>query len=182
MATTAIIPIHAGKGRPVATALKMSVDYIKNGEKTDSGQWVTAYACDPLIADDEFLFSKSQYAAITGRSQGAKDVLAYHLRVAFKPGETDAETANRIGYEMAMKLTRGSHAFVCCTHLDREHIHTHVVVNSTSLNCTKKFRNFKNSAFAIRKIADHLCVENGLSIIESPKQSQGNYGKWQGTP
>jgi len=180
MATTTIIPLHAGKGRPVATALKISADYIKNPEKTDGGEWVTAYACDPLIVDEEFSFSKNQYAAITGRSQGARDVIGYHLRISFKPGETDAATANKIGYDLAMKLTKGNHAFVACTHTDKAHTHTHVVINSTSLDCTKKFRNFKGSAFAIRKIADYLCVENGLSIITDPKPSRGSYGKWQG--
>jgi len=181
MATTAIIPIHASKDRPVAAALKMSVEYIKNPNKTEDGQWVTAFACDPLIADDEFLFSKNQYATITGRNQGARDVLAYHLRIAFKPGETDAETANRIGYELAAKLTHGNHAFVCCTHTDKRHVHTHVVINSTSIDCTKKFRNFKGSAFAIRKIADFLCVENGLSIVENPRPSKGTiYAKNKG--
>ena len=181
MATTAIIPIHAGKGRPVAATLKMSVGYIKNSEKTDNGQWVTAYACDPLIADNEFMFSKNQYAAITGRSQGTKDILAYHLRIAFKPGEIDAKKANQIGYDLAMKLTHGYHAFVCCTHTDRGHIHSHIIVNSTSLDCTRKFRNFKNSSFAIRRIADKLCLENGLSIVENPKPSPGkDYGKWLG--
>ena len=181
MATTAIIPIHGGKGRPVAAALKMSINYVKNPAKTDEGQWVTAFACDPLIADDEFLFSKNQYAAITGRNQGARDVLAYHLRIAFMPGETDAETANRIGYELAAKLTHGNHAFVCCTHTDKQHVHTHVVINSTSIDCTKKFRNFKGSAFAIRKIADFLCVENGLSIVKNPQPSKGTiYAKNKG--
>jgi hypothetical protein len=181
MATTAILPIHAGKGRPVAATLKDSVDYIKNPNKTDLGEWVTAYAVDPLIADEEFLFSKNQYLATTGRSQGAKDVLAYHVRIAFKPGETDAETANRIGYDLAMKLTKGRNAFVCCTHTDRHHMHTHVVLNSTNLDCMGKFRNFKSSAFAIRKIADFLCIENGLSIVENPKPSKGkHYGRQQG--
>jgi len=179
MAATAIIPIHAS-GRAVAKALKMSVGYIENPEKTDGGEWVTSYECDPLIADAEFLFSKNQYAAITGRNQGKNDVLAYHLRISFKPGEADAATANKIGYDLAMKLTRGCHAFVCCTHLDKKHTHTHIVINSTSLDCTRKFRNFKGSAFAIRKIADHLCLENGLSIIENPKPSRGSYGKWLG--
>ncbi|MCL2152802.1 MAG: relaxase/mobilization nuclease domain-containing protein [Oscillospiraceae bacterium] len=182
MATTAILPIHAGgKGgrRPIAAALKTSVDYVKNPEKTDGGEWVTAFECDPLIADDEFLFSKRQYAAITGRNQGAHDVIAYHVRISFLPGETDAETANRIGYDLAMKLSHKNHAFICCTHTDKSHIHTHVIINSTSLDCTKKFRNFKGSAFAIRRIADHLCIENGLSIIEAPKPSRVHYGKWQ---
>ena len=182
MATTAILPIHAGGrgGRPIAAALKISVDYVKNPEKTDGGEWVTAYGCDPLIADDEFLFSKRQYMSITGRDHGANDVVAYHVRVSFKPGETDARTANRIGYDLAMKLSRKNHAFICCTHTDKNHIHTHIIINSTSLDCTRKFRNFKGSAFAIRRIADHLCIENGLSIVEDPKPSRGHYGKWQG--
>ena len=181
MATTAIIPIHAGKGRTVASALKMSVRYIENSEKTENGEWVTSYECDPLIADQEFNFSKNQYATITGRDQGKNDVIAYHLRISFKPGETDTATANRIGYDLAMKLTKGNHACVCCTHTDKKHIHTHIVINSTSLDCTKKFRNIKGSAFVIRKIADQLCLENGLSVIANPEPSKGkNYGKWLG--
>ena len=184
MATTTILPIHAGKkgkdGKPIAKALKMSVDYIKNPNKTMDGEWVTSYQCDPLIADEEFMFSKNQYAAITGRDQGARDVIGYHVRISFMPGETDAATANRIGYDLAMKLTHGEHAFICCTHLDNRHIHSHIVINSTSLDCTKKFRNFKGSSFAIRRIADHLCIENGLSIITNPKPSKGSYGKWLG--
>ena len=181
MATTAIIPIHAGKGRTVAAALKMSVKYIENPDKTDSGEWVTSYECDPLIADQEFNFSKNQYATVTGRSQGRNDVIAYHLRISFKPGETDAATANKIGYDLAMKLTKGQHAYVCCTHTDKEHIHSHIVINSTSLNYTRKFRNIKGSAFVIRRIADQLCLENGLSIIANPKPSKGkSYGKWLG--
>jgi len=179
MATTAIIPLHAG-GRTVATALGISLDYIENPDKTEQGEWVTAYCCDPLIADKEFTFSKNQYAAITGRRQGARDVIGYHLRISFKPGETDAATANKIGYNLAMKLTHGNHTFICCTHTDKSHIHSHIVINSTSLDFTRKFRNFKGSAFAIRRIADHLCLENGLSIIEKPKPSRGSYANWQG--
>ena len=180
MATTTIIPLHVGKGRTVATALGLTVDYVKNPAKTENGEWVTSYECDPLIADQEFLFSKNQYASITGRDQGARDVIGYHLRISFMPGETDAQTANKIGYDLAMKLTHGNHAFVCCTHTDKHHVHSHIVINSTSLDCSRKFHNFKGSAFAIRKIADHLCVENGLSIITNPKPSRGSYANWQG--
>ena len=179
MATTWIKSLHIGKGRTIATALAISLEYVDNSDKTDSGEWVTSYECDPLIADDEFLFSKNQYAAITGRDQGAKDVIAYHVRISFKPGETDAATANKIGYDLAMKLTKGNHAFICCTHTDKAHAHTHVVFNSTSLDCTKKFRNFKSSSFAVRRIADHLCLENGLSIVTDPKPSRGSYATWQ---
>jgi len=180
VATTTIIPLHTGKGRTVATALGISVGYIENPDKTEQGEWVTSYECDPLIADDEFLFSKNHYAAVTGRDQGANDVIGYHLRISFKPGETDAQTANKIGYDLAFRLTKGNHAFVCCTHTDKHHIHSHVVINSTSLDCKRKFRNFKGSSFAVRRIADYLCVENGLSIVTNPKPSRGSYANWQG--
>ena len=181
MATTTLIPLHVGKGRTVATALGISLDYIKNPDKTVDGQWVSSYECDPLIADDEFLFSKRQYAEITGRDYGSRDVLAYHLRQSFKPGEVDAATANRIGYDLALKLTKGNHAFICCTHVDKSHIHSHIIFNATSLDCTRKFRNFFRSSFAIRRISDLLCTENGLSIIENPKPSKGKgYGDWLG--
>jgi hypothetical protein len=178
MAVTALFPLKAGK-RSVSAALGRTTTYVKNPEKTDGGEWVSAYECDPLTVDAEFAFSKSQYAKITGRNQGSHDVIAYHLRQAFKPGEIDAETANEIGYELAKRLTKGKHAFVCCTHTDRSHIHNHIVFNSTSLDCTRKFRNFKYSYSAIRKITDLLCAENGLSIVENPKLSNGrDYGKW----
>ena len=94
MATTTIIPLHIGKGRTVAKALGLTTDYVKNPDKTDNGEWVTAFECDPMIIDEEFLFSKRQYASITGRDQGERDVIGYHLRISFKPGETDAATAN----------------------------------------------------------------------------------------
>jgi len=121
MATTTIIPLHAGKGRTIAAALGKSVDYIENPDKTNGGEWITSYECDPLTVQQEFIFSKHQYAVITGRDYGERDVIAYHLRQSFKPGETDPATANRIGYELAMKLTHGNHAFVCSTHVDKQH-------------------------------------------------------------
>jgi hypothetical protein len=178
MATTTLIPLHTSKGKSVFAALSRSVDYVENPDKTDGGEWVTAFECDPLTVSAEFQFSKSAYAALTGRNQGSRDVIAYHLRQAFKPGEVDPATANRIGYELALKLTKGQHAFVCSTHVDKGHTHSHILINSTSLDCTRKFRNFKGSSFAIRRISDRLCLENGLSVIENPRPSRGSYGDW----
>ena len=180
MATTCLIPLHSGKGRTVAEALGRVTDYVKNPEKTSGGDLVTAYQCNPSIANQEFLFSKRQYAAITGREQKDNDVIAYHLRQSFKPGEIAPELANKIGYELAMSLTKGKHAFIVCTHVDKHHIHSHIVFNSTAIDCTRKFRNFWRSSFAIRKISDMLCLENGLSVIAEPKPSWGSYGAWMG--
>ena len=180
MATTRLIPLHSGKGQTVAEALNRVTDYVENPEKTNGGELVTAYQCNPSIADQEFLFSKRQYAVMTGRERKDNDVIAYHLRQSFKPGEITPEQANKIGYDLAMSLTKGKHAFIVCTHVDRHHIHSHIVFNSTALDCTRKFRNFWRSSFAIRKISDMLCLENGLSVIAEPKPSRGSYGTWLG--
>ena len=180
IATTTLIPLHVGKGKTIASALGRSVDYVENPNKTNDGELISSYECDPLIAEQQFLFTKSQYTSITGRKQGDRDVIAYHLRQSFKPDEIDPQTANKIGYDLAMSLTKGRHAFLVCTHVDKKHIHSHIIFNSTTLDCKKKFRNFWNSAFAIRKISDLLCLENSLSVIENPNKSKGHYGKWMG--
>ena len=180
MATTRLMPLHVGKGRTVTEALGRTTGYVKNPEKTDGGGLVSAYQCNPAIVDQEFLFSKRQYTAMTGRNQKEHDVIAYHLRQSFRPGEIAPELANKIGYDLAMSLTKGKYAFIVCTHVDKEHIHSHIVFNSTSLDCSRKFNNFWGSSFAVRKISDLLCWENGLSVIENPKPSRGSYGSWLG--
>ncbi len=180
MATTRLMPLHVGKGKTISAALGRTVDYVENPNKTNDGELISSYECDPQIAEQQFLFTKSQYTRLTGRNQGDKDVIAYHLRQSFKPNEIDAETANKIGYDLAMSLTKGKHAFIVCTHVDKAHIHSHIVFNSTALDATKKFRNFWNSHKVVRTISDKLCLENGLSIIENPKQAKGSYATWLG--
>lgn len=90
------------------------------------------------------------------------------------------ELANKTGYELAMRFTKGNHAFIVATHVDKAHIHNHIIFNSTSLDCTKKFRDFLGSGKAVCRVSDIICLENGLSIIENPKQSSKDYGKWLG--
>lgn len=79
-----------------------------------------------------------------------------------------------------MKLTKGNHAFIVCTHVDKHHVHNHVIINSTTTDCTHKFRNFWGSTWAIRRMNDKLCLEHGLSVIENPKPSRDHYGTWMG--
>lgn len=179
MATTRIISMHINKGKTIAQCLTDRTDYAKNPDKTDNGELVSAFECDPATVDAEFLLSKRQYRAITGREQ-KNDVIAYQVRQSFKPGEITPEAANKIGYELAEKLTKGRHAFIVATHIDKAHIHNHVIWNSTSLDCTRKFRDFLGSARAVRKISDRLCLEHGLSIVENPKRGSSSYGKWLG--
>jgi len=180
MATTRLMPLHVGKGRIVSTAISDIIDYVENPKKTDHGRLITGYRCDTRIADEEFILSKRQYEYITGRSQGRRDVIAYHTRQSFKPGEVTPEEANEIGWELAMRFTKGKHAFIVCTHIDKAHIHNHIIFNSTTLDCERKFRNFWGSTKAVRRLSDQICVEHGLSIIENPKPSKGHYGTWLG--
>ena len=118
MATTRIMPLHVGKGRTESRAISDIIDYVANPQKTDNGKLITGYACDSRTADAEFLLAKRQYIAATGRVRGADDVIAYHVRQSFRPGEITPEEANRLGVEFAKRFTKGNHAFVVCTHID----------------------------------------------------------------
>ena len=165
MATTRIMPLHIGKGRTESRAISDIIDYVANPQKTDNGKLITGYGCDSRTADAEFLLAKRQYIAATGRVRGADDVIAYHVRQSFKPGEITPEEANRLGVEFAMRFTKGNHAFVVCTHIDKSHIHNHIIWSSVSLEYDRKFRNFWGSTKAVRRLSDTICIENGLSIV-----------------
>ena len=179
MATTRIIPMHVNKGKTIAQCLTERTDYAKNPDKTEDGEYISAYACDAKTADSEFLLSKRQYRQLTGREQ-ASDVIAYQIRQSFKPGEVTPEEANQLGYEFARRFTKGDHAFIVCTHTDKQHIHNHIIWNSTTLDCTRKFRNFWGSTEAVRKLSDLVCMEHRLSVIENPKPHGKSYNKWMG--
>ena len=105
MATTRIMPLHVGKGRTESRAISDIIDYVANPQKTDNGKLITSYACDSRTADAEFLLAKRQYIAATGRVRGADDVIAYHVRQSFRPGEITPEEANRLGVEFAKRFT-----------------------------------------------------------------------------
>ena len=132
MATTRIIPMHINKGKTIAQCLKARVDYVKNPDKTEGGALISAYACSPETADQEFLLARSEYMAITGRKIH-NEVIAYQLRQSFKPGEVTPEEANKIGYELASQFLKGEHAFIVATHNDRRHVHNHIIFCATAL-------------------------------------------------
>ena len=163
MAATRLIALHVNKGKTVAQCLADRTDYSQNAAKTDDGKYISSYECDPKTADEEFLLSKRQYQHITGRQQ-KNDIIAYQIRQSFKPGEITPEEANQVGYETAMRWTKGKHAFIVATHIDRAHIHNHIIYNSTSLDCTRKFKNFFLSGLAVQRLSDMVCVEHGLSV------------------
>ena len=171
MAATRLIALHINKGRTLAQCLEDRIGYSKKKKKTDKGRLVSSYACDPRTCCEEFMLSKQQYYHSTGRMY-KNEVIAYQIRQSFKPGEITAEDANRVGYELAMRFTKGKYAFIVATHTDRAHIHNHIIFNSTSIDGTQKFRDFKRSGLALQKVSDMVCLENGLSVIEPRPKSE----------
>ena len=165
IAATRLIALHKNKGKSVVACLKSRTDYAQNPEKTEQGELVSSYECSPLTVDEEFMLSKRQYELATGRRQRS-DVIAYQIRQSFKPGEITAEEANKVGYELAMRFTKGKYAFIVATHTDREHIHNHIIYNSTALDSTRKFRDFLLSGLAVQRLSDLICLEHQLSVIE----------------
>ena len=171
--------MHKNRGKTLLSCLAARTDYAMDKDKTADGELISSYECAPQTAAEEFALSKQIYFQRTGREQ-ENDVIAYQFRQSFKPGEVTAEEANRIGYEFAERFLKGRHAFIVCTHINRHHIHNHVIWNSTTLDCSRKFRNFWNSTKAVRRLSDTICMEHGLSVIENPAQKGMTYDKWLG--
>ena len=174
MATTRIMPLHIGKGRTESRAISKIIDYVANPEKTDHGRLITGYECDSRVADAEFMLAKRQYIAATGRVRGADDVIAYHVRQSFCPGEITPEEANRLGVEFAKRFTKGKHAFIVCTHIDKAHVHNHIIWSSVNLDCDRKFRNFWGSTKADR-------LEVLLAEERKSQQQIENIHQWANT-
>ena len=171
--------MHVTKGKTIAQCLTDRIDYGTNPEKTEESDLISAYACDPRTADAEFLLSKKEYEHITGRYESS-NIIAYQVRQSFKPGEVTPQEANQIGYDFASRFLKGKHAFIVCTHTDKNHIHNHIYWNSTTLDCSRKFRNFWGSTKAIARLSDLICTEHQMSVISNPQKRNTSYNKWLG--
>ena len=180
MAATRIMSIHIAKGKTARQCFAERLDYIMNPQKTDGGTLISSYACSPETAADEFTLLRQTYLENTGRSRG-DEIIAYHIRQAFKPGEISPEDANEIGKELARKMTSGSNAFVVATHTDRQHIHNHIIICATALDCQHKYRDVKQSSKDLVRLSDALCEKHGLSVIREPMRQTVSYDQWQGS-
>jgi hypothetical protein len=178
MATTWIKPIHKSKSKSIARTLTERIGYAENPDKTDGFDFVRTFGCDYATAANEFALAKTIYEQRTGRTRGADDIIAFHLRQSFRPGEITPEEALEVGYKLCEKFTHGRHAFVVAVHTDKKHIHCHAVFSAVNLGCDGKFRNVRGSMKIVRQISDFLCAERGLSIVENPQSSRGSYIDW----
>ena len=179
MAATCIMSIHINKGKTARQCIGERLDYIMNPKKTDGGILVSTYACSPETAADEFMLFRQEYQQNTGRTQ-ENEVIGYHVRQAFKPEEITPEEANEIGKELASRMTDDQFAYVVATHIDKHHIHNHIIICSTDLEGQHKYRDVKQSAKDLAQISDALCREHSLSVIQNPQDKTVTYDKWQG--
>lgn len=153
------------KTHPIKSTLKAAIDYICNPEKTDGKLLVSAYGYAAETADIEFSWTR-RHAIDKGTNLGR------HLIQAFQPGEVTPEQAHEIGMELAKEILGGKYEFVLTTHIDRDHVHNHLIFNAVSFTDHKHYHSNKHSYHEIRRASDRLCREHGLSVIV-PGQDKG---------
>src|SRR5574344_784510 len=161
------------KIKPVKSTLSKALDYIQNPDKTDGKMLVSSFGCAYETADIEFEYTLSQ-ALQKGNN------LAFHLIQSFEPGEVDYETAHKIGRQLADAVTKGQHEYVLTTHIDKGHVHNHIIFCAVNFVDHHKYNSNKRSYYGIRNMSDKLCRENGLSVVVPGKGSKGkSYAEYQ---
>ena len=156
------------KTHPIKSTLKAAIDYICNPEKTDGKLLVSSYGCTAETADIEFAWTR-RHSSDKGTHLGR------HLIQAFEPGEVSPEEAHEIGMQLAKEILGGKYEFVLTTHIDKDHIHNHLIFNAVSFVDHKHYPSNKRSYHYIRRTSDRLCKEHGLSVIIPGKDKGKSY-------
>ena len=154
------------KIKPIKSTLKKALDYIQNPDKTDGKMLVSSFGCSPETADIEFEFTIAQ-ALNRGNN------LAHHLIQSFEPGEVDYQKAHEIGKQLADAVTKGQYEYVLTTHIDKGHVHNHIIFCAVNFVDYHKYNSNKRSYYGIRNMSDRLCRENGLSVVVPQKGGKG---------
>ena len=162
----AVTKIH-----PIKSTLKKALDYIENPEKTDEKLFVSSYGCSYETADIEFQMLLDQ-AYQKGNN------LAHHLIQAFEPGETTAEQAHEIGRQLADEVLQGKYPYVITTHIDKGHLHNHIIICAVDMANQRKYISNRQSYAFIRRTSDRLCKEHGLSVVKPGKDKGKTYAEW----
>lgn len=171
----AVTKIHAIKTTP-----HKALRYVLSPDKTDGTLLAAGYNCDPMTAHNAFAMTSLLGREIKGRRTGGADNLAYHLIQSFsKSDQITPEQAHEVGQRLADEMLQGKHEYVVATHIDKGHIHNHIIINSFSFFDFSKLRTEPwKTARKIREISDRLCEERGLHVIRQPKGPGRNRGEW----
>lgn len=160
----------------IKTAPAKALAYITRPGATQDGLWVSTNAA--VIDPSDWRALARQFAATSQRvgvtTSREGSVLAHHVIQSFKPGEKlTIEQAHRIGVQLAETVTGGTHEYVIATHLDKGHIHNHIIFNATNMATGHKFRCQKSTIGRIREVSDDLCRREGLSVLPVPARASG---------
>ena len=160
----AVTKIH-----PIEKTLHLALNYIMNSDKTDEKVLISSFNCNPKLAHLEFEQTKRE-------CNSKAKILARHLIQSFAPGETTPEQAHQIGLELCTKVLQRKYEYVLATHIDKGHLHNHILFNNVSFETGKAYQSNKRSCHQIRVVSDKLCKENGLSVInENYKRFKSRY-------
>ena len=150
----AITKIH-----PIKSTLNLSIKYILNSDKTDKNILISTYMCNEKTAHNQFLNTR-KLNNINGT------VLARHLIQSFLPNEITPEKAHEIGKSLCKEILKNQYEYVLSTHIDKNHIHNHIIFNNVSFVTGKCYQSNKKTYHKIQSISDKLCKENNLSVVD----------------
>ena len=182
MAYTKILVVHnrldksvdyaQNKDKTTADPLELAVTYALNREKTEATCFETAVNCDPDRVYEDMMDTKRRWDKVARKRKG------YHIIQSFAPGEVTPEEAHGVGVELAQRLLGDRYEVIVTTHLDKAHLHNHIVFNSVSFVDGAMYRDtMKDYYQGIREISDAICQEQGLSVIEPFNKGQ-QYSEW----
>lgn len=158
--------IHA-----IKTTVDKAIAYICNPEKTDESIYISSYACAPETAAIDFKYTLDHCRENSPNK-------AYHLIQAFSPGEVSFEEAHRIGNELADRVLEGKYSYVITTHIDKGHVHNHIIFCAADNIEHDKYHDCKQTYYRIRKLSDELCSEHHLSVIIPGAEQGKKYNEW----
>ena len=162
----AITKIHA-----IQATVNKAVDYICNPAKTDESILISSFGCSPETAAFDFKFALSK----TNQADPNK---AFHLIQAFMPGEVSYKGAHLIGIELADKLLEGKYSYIVATHIDKGHVHNHIIFCAADNINHEKYHDCKKTYYHIRHMNDELCSEHQLSVLPPTDQRGKTYKEW----
>ena len=150
---------------PIKATMSYAIDYIINPEKTDQSLLISGNLCEPETATEQFAITRD-FADRKGENLG------WHLIQSFAIDEIkDPAIAHKIGLELAQKTFGNNYEFVISTHVDKSHVHNHLIFNSVNAETYKHYNSNYQTYYNIRNVSDKICKDNDLSVIQNPKKS-----------
>lgn len=157
------------KIKAIRGTLSKAIAYILNPEKTDEKLLVSSYGCASETAAREFEWTRK---IAEQKGMNPVRIIARHVIQSFEIGEVTPELAHEIGKQFADEILGGKYEYVLTTHIDKDHIHNHLIFNAVDFVDYHAYKSYKRIYYDMREVSDRLCKENGLSVIP-PSQNKG---------